>query len=253
MRCEALSSSIQCRLLGVTVGTLLLVLAADACSHHKPAGQLHSRTMTTAGAPETASTTLAGTASAGQPSWMQYEDYSRVDLRTARLLLSAGNTNLTAASAATAGIVAADSEQQQKQPVLVRPGPRCGVRSLTALEHSSVTFKLQKARLSAARLARPASRPGTMSIASVQQQQDRSLTVSVYFHVISGTTAEATVDAPPDLLSQQLSVMNSAYGPWNINFVLKGVTRVQSDSWAATEINTEAETAMKTRLRRYGH
>lgn len=210
------------------------MLAVDACLHHRsnPA----------------AAAVVAG-AQAVEPDWVQYEDYSGVDfLRTERLLLATGQANTSAAAAAAANSTVVNPAQQQQH----RSGPRCGVRSLTALEHSSLTFKLQKARLSAARLAKPVNAPGTMSIASVQQQQqqDRSLTVNVYFHVISGTKDESTVDAPPDLLAQQLAVMNSAYGPWNIMFVLKGVTRVQSDTWAVTEINTDAETAMKTRLRR---
>ncbi|WIA12164.1 hypothetical protein OEZ85_012236 [Tetradesmus obliquus] len=119
---------------------------------------------------------------------------------------------------------------------------------MTATDHHDIQSTLSRLRLSSNRASQQ--QAGIMSIASVATPT--SLTVDLYFHVISGDTANATVNAPVELLAQQLDVMNGAYGPFDIRFALKGVTRVQSEDWATTEINTGAETAMKARLRKGG-
>lgn len=254
MLCKAAWASIRHLSHMAAVACILLLTTAtlDACSHH--AGG-HDFEPAAASVGQLAEAAVAKATT--EPDWIVYEDYpARNSLATARLLLSTSPADSNATTTAPASRPSDSSDnglqqQQQQQQSVDRPGPRCGTRNISALEHSSITFKVSKARLSGARLAKPVDKPGTMSIASVQQPQQRSLTISVYFHVMSGTTSTSTVDATPDLLAQQLAVMNSAYGRWNIRFDLKGVTRVQSDSWATTEINTDQETAMKNRLRRY--
>jgi hypothetical protein len=114
------------------------------------------------------------------------------------------------------------------------------------MEQHSIQLNVSRSRLSSSRLSQQ--QAGLMSIASVAMPT--SLSVDLYFHVISGDSTNGTVYAPVELLAQQLDVMNGAYGTFDIRFALKGVTRVQSEEWATTEINTGAETAMKSRLRK---
>jgi hypothetical protein len=89
-----------------------------------------------------------------------------------------------------------------------------------------------------------------MSTAAAFPAQRTSLTVPLYFHVITGRKKNSTVDAPQELLLKQLQAMNDAYGRFSIRFELKGITRVQSESWAVLEINTPEESLMKSKLRK---
>lgn len=182
-----------------------------------------------------------------EPQSIEYEDWSNEDIFSfavakKRKLLNSGSTAGAAAVGATIDRSSGSNAPAPKE----RPGPRCGTRNVTPTEHEDVQWKLMRSRLAASRLS--AQQAGRMSIASAPAPA--SLTVSLYFHVITGGGANSTVYAPTELLAQQLDVMNSAYGPFNIRFALKGVSRVLSEEWATTEINTDAETQMKGQLRK---
>lgn len=143
------------------------------------------------------------------------------------------------------------SARPQAAPLRETPGPRCGSRHTSALEQGQVAWELARAaftkKVAAAQL------PGRMSIASAYEAQGSGgLSVNLYFHVVSGTSINTSVEAPPELLAAQVDVMNAAYGSQNIRFRLRGVTRVVSEPWALTEINTGIESAMKNKLRRCG-
>lgn len=187
-------------------------------------------------------------------------------LSTSRAAAEAADAQRAAAAAAwnatrtgAAGAARASGNTASEE----KPGPRCGTRHVSLQEHGSVNALVERVRRSktlhipqtrTASLLLGAEPDAVFSVASAAQAADDAPlpahTVNLYFHVITGTSPAATVDAPPELLAAQLDAMNSAYGAFNIRFALKGVTRVVSEPWAATEINSSAEDAMKARLRR---
>jgi hypothetical protein len=147
---------------------------------------------------------------------------------------------------------------QQQTPVhqpefREQPGPRCGSRTITKQERIDISDHIS--RVQAAAEAWSDVPEGMMTIQSVRAAGPApfpldALAINLYFHVISGTTPNTTVYAPPELLAQQVEIMNAAYNPHSIKFVLRGVTRVQSELWSLAEINGPSETSMKTKLRR---
>jgi len=81
-----------------------------------------------------------------------------------------------------------------------------------------------------------------------------TVTVSVWFHVITNTSGAGNVtDAR---IADQIQVLNDAYagltGGANtkFRFALAGVTRTANNTWFAAGYGSAAETAMKTALRR---
>eukprot|EP00775_Hariotina_reticulata_P003611 gene3611-3875_t len=134
-----------------------------------------------------------------------------------------------------------------------QPGPRCGSRTISKQEQIKISDRVSRAQAAAATWAEVPD--GMMTIQSVRPTGPapfplNALSVNLYFHVISGSTPNTTVYAPPELLAQQVETMNAAYNPHSIRFVLRGVTRVQSEPWSLAEINGPSETSMKTKLRR---
>jgi hypothetical protein len=183
---------------------------------------------------------------AREPSSIEYEDFSGRDIAVAAAVARRRRLLESSAAVDADRPQASSSSSSSQVQIQERPGPRCGTRNTTVMEQQHIQFNMSRARLSSSRLSKQ--QAGLMSIASVATPT--SLTVDLYFHVVSGDSPNGTVYAPVELLAQQLDVMNGAYGPFDIRFALKGVTRVQSEEWATTEINSGAETAMKSRLRK---
>ncbi|KAK3681370.1 hypothetical protein B0T22DRAFT_388120 [Podospora appendiculata] len=73
-----------------------------------------------------------------------------------------------------------------------------------------------------------------------------TITIDVYFHVVAASTALTDGYVTDTMLTNQLAVMNSAYAPHGIAFVLKGTDRTINTSWASDG----AELAMKKALRK---
>lgn len=70
--------------------------------------------------------------------------------------------------------------------------------------------------------------------------------VNVYIHVI---TSAAGAGAPSaQMISDQMSVLNGAYGAHGISFVVAGTDTTANDAWYTATPGTTAETAMKTAL-----
>ena len=74
-------------------------------------------------------------------------------------------------------------------------------------------------------------------------------TISVYFHVINNGTGLANGDVTPQMITDQIQVLNSAYGPWGWFFSLAGTTRTTNASWYTMSPGSAAETQAKTALR----
>jgi hypothetical protein len=222
----------------LVIASTLLCLAAtvQACPHHASA-QAHHLVVAQQQQQQQQ-------AQSSEPTSISYEDWSNRDITAAAAV--ARRRTLLESSSSDRPQASSSSSSSSHVHIHERPGPRCGTRNMTAMEHHDIQSTLSRLRLPSSRLTQQ--QAGMMSIASVATPT--SLTVDLYFHVISGDSLNATVNAPVELLAQQLDVMNGAYGPFDIRFALKGVTRVQSEEWATTEINTGAETAMKTRLRK---
>ena len=75
-------------------------------------------------------------------------------------------------------------------------------------------------------------------------------TVSVYFHVINKGTGISNGDVTDKMISDQIAVLNAAYGPWGWQFNLVSTDRTTNASWYTMTPNSAAETQAKTALRK---
>jgi hypothetical protein len=71
-------------------------------------------------------------------------------------------------------------------------------------------------------------------------------TVGVYVHVIRSSSGAGGVSST--MITQQLNVLNAAYGPWGWQFQLTGTDSANNDAWYTAQPGTTAETQMKTAL-----
>jgi hypothetical protein len=121
------------------------------------------------------------------------------------------------------------SSDGDNQSAVISFGPRCGTKDLS--EHEMY--------INAQRLA-------SVLLKDVSSLQAKSNT-DVYIHVIQSSTGDGFV-ADTDIGSQ-MTVLNAAYGPGGFRFVLKGVTRVESDEWFQIQPCSDGERAMKSAIR----
>ncbi|HEY8206206.1 MAG TPA: zinc metalloprotease [Myxococcaceae bacterium] len=100
---------------------------------------------------------------------------------------------------------------------------------------------------------------------ATQTRAPGSVTVNVYFHIITNTSGQGNVSAT--VLNNQIAVMNSAYSGTDngrapgqggsaqatantpFRFVLAGTNTTVNNTWYTVGYGTAAETAMKTALR----
>ena len=230
-------------------------IAATACPQHGSEPAAKCSAPATATAAPRAAAAAAAAAVAEEPVSIVYEDVSEADLVAAthqRQLLGMQAKAKTKGGKAAA-VQEADQQQEEEaeevDSTVQRPVRRCGARPLSAEEASQVSLHLahHKARQAVHQRARLSSMSTAAAAAPTQRT---SLNIPLYFHVITGKTKNSTVDAPQELLLKQLQAMNDAYGRYSIRFDLKGITRVQSESWAIAEINSPEETLMKSKLRK---
>ncbi|MCW5962174.1 MAG: zinc metalloprotease [Pyrinomonadaceae bacterium] len=73
-------------------------------------------------------------------------------------------------------------------------------------------------------------------------------TINVYFHVIRKGTGVSNGDVTTQMINDQMSVLNSAFGGWGWNFNLVTVTRTTNSTWY-NGCYGSSETAMKSALR----
>ena len=77
-----------------------------------------------------------------------------------------------------------------------------------------------------------------------------SATINVYFHVIRKGTGIANGDITDQMIADQISVLNAAYGKWGYTFNLVSTDRTTNATWYSMGYGTSAETAAKTALRK---
>jgi hypothetical protein len=125
------------------------------------------------------------------------------------------------------------------QKAFIDSGARCGTRQVDEIEARAIDEALQrfKARLGAAAAGRD---PG-------------SVTVTVYFHVITASNGEGDLDDAS--IAVQIDVLNMSYGGATggvdtpFRFVLGAVDRTANDTWFTAGQGTAAEQEMKAALR----
>jgi hypothetical protein len=74
-------------------------------------------------------------------------------------------------------------------------------------------------------------------------------TINVYFHVINQGTGIANGDVPDSQITDQISVLNRAYGPWGYSFNLVSVDRTTNAAWYTAGPDAPEEAEMKHALR----
>ena len=75
-------------------------------------------------------------------------------------------------------------------------------------------------------------------------------TINVYFHVINKGTGISNGDVTAQMIADQISVLNAAYGKWGYTFNLVSTDRTTNATWYTMGYGTSAETAAKTALRK---
>ena len=74
-------------------------------------------------------------------------------------------------------------------------------------------------------------------------------TVAVYFHVINKGSGIANGDVPDSMISNQISILNSAYAATPFSFNLVSVDRTTNATWYTAGPGSAAEAQMKSALR----
>jgi hypothetical protein len=79
-----------------------------------------------------------------------------------------------------------------------------------------------------------------------------TISVPVYFHVINKGTGISNGDISNSMITDQMTVLNDAYGSSGVTFTLAGTDRTTNATWYTAGYGTAAETQMKTALRQGG-
>jgi hypothetical protein len=123
------------------------------------------------------------------------------------------------------------------QGEFINSGKRCSTRhDVNEIEAAEVDFQAKQAASN--------KRGGTAPAAI-------SRVVPVYFHVIQSST-DTTGSVTADMISSQITVLNTAYAGTGISFTLVSTDRTTNDAWYVVAPGTTAETQMKTALRQGG-
>jgi len=118
-------------------------------------------------------------------------------------------------------------------------GSRCGVKDLTPAAANAEDIKLRDALRQA----------GLDSAVSAARTTNGTITVDVYFHIITPDGVQGVVTATQ--IQDQISVMNAAFVNTPFKFNLTSVdTTVKRLWWYTLSLGSTAERAMKTALRR---
>jgi len=120
---------------------------------------------------------------------------------------------------------------EKKPPAL---GRRCGVKDLSAEE---ATRKEREFNEAYAKVEEHAKAFGGAKI-------------DVYVHVINVGSGVENGDLPKSMIKEQINVLNSAFNGTGFTFNLKGIDRTTNEDWFEVGMDSSAETAMKTALRK---
>jgi hypothetical protein len=116
---------------------------------------------------------------------------------------------------------------------LILSGRRCGTKSLTEAEKFEMEQKL-------------AAVPHLTAADNTRQVA----TITIQFHVIRGVDQDGNLN--PGIINNQIAVLNNAFAPSNISFVLGGTTVTDNADWFLCGMGTPEEAAMKAALRTGG-
>jgi hypothetical protein len=130
-------------------------------------------------------------------------------------------------------------------------GARCGTKHDDALRAQLIDRNLE--RFKAERLA---SKDGgtSASDATSSQRAAGSAVIPVYFHVINKGSGIANGDITSQMIQDQITVLNNAFGgatggaPTPFTFVLQGVTRTTNSAWYNMASGSTAERDAKNAL-----
>lgn len=242
------------RLQGAVVVLLLLVSLAAACSHGHGAGSGGRRLQGAAQRKPSRRRCPVGLTWTGDDvRQKQLNFFARVVQRfgasspQALAFVPAANLTAAAALAATRGPL-----QPATAPLSVDgdDGSPAGAQDLEPDALSALTAQvaaLKRAADDAAAGLAPAAAPAGRR----RLQAANPITIHTYVHAI---TNAAKADYLPDAtISNQIQVMNEAYGQWGIRFTLVNVTRAANDAWAKISDSSSEPSnarAMKKALRR---
>jgi hypothetical protein len=139
-------------------------------------------------------------------------------------------------------LAASDTATLAKQAAEARaPGARCSTRPVGRVEIQRVNLEIDDS----------ARQRGTTS--SRQGLTAASITIPVYFHVITQGSGAANGDLTDAQIARQIDVLNSAYSASSpFRFTLAGTDRTINPSWYTVQPDTRAELAMKRALRKGG-
>jgi hypothetical protein len=125
------------------------------------------------------------------------------------------------------------------QKAFIDSGARCGTRQMDKLEAFAIDQELERFKSQLG--------PGAAG------RDPGSVTVTVYFHVITASNGEGDLDDAS--IAVQIDVLNMSYGGATggvdtpFRFVLGAVDRTANDTWFTLEQGTAAEQEMKAALR----
>ena len=115
---------------------------------------------------------------------------------------------------------------------------RCGTRELSDTEKAAVEAHVQKVKEDAAKQG------GGTPVPEVSGG-----TINVYFHVINKGTGISNGDISAQMITDQMNVLNAAYGQWGWTFNLVSTDRTTNSTWYNTCDQSSTENAMKSALR----
>ena len=126
-----------------------------------------------------------------------------------------------------------DDVRESKKPVVVREGRLCGT------DHDAQKISLAETDFAERR----------------ESMKDRPMAevsggvINVYFHVVNKGTGISNGDISQTMITNQMDVLNAAYGGWGWQFNLVSVDRTTNATWY-NGCYGSSETAMKTALRK---
>ncbi|HEX3740794.1 MAG TPA: zinc metalloprotease [Terriglobales bacterium] len=147
------------------------------------------------------------------------------------------------------------SERQSRHEIRT---PRCGTEAVSETVAKHLELNLQQFDLTARRAM--IERTGGSTRSGSNERTGGSVTVTVYFHIISKGLAIQDGNVPDAMIQAQIDELNKAYsgahssGATNtpFRFVLAGTDRTVDASWFTMEKGSKAEVAAKTKLRKAG-
>ncbi len=121
----------------------------------------------------------------------------------------------------------------QSQRAFIESGARCSTRHVD--EEEQLEIELEAAML--------------LSGMDRRMPMVAGGTVPVHFHVINNGSGIANGDVSDQMIQDQISVLNAAYGPWGWSFNLVSTDRTTNASWYTMTPGSTAEKQAKVALR----